>query len=300
MTFAPRTDFQRLLEPNGRILHGAGQSPEAFRDYQRRFHRHPACLTMWYWGVKNDPEKWLGRLRTELTEFSTLRPVPQIGVSMTHDGSPEKHYEHDVLAGTYDAHLVQFARGLKELSTPVIYRLGYEFNGHWNGYVAPVFVKAWHHVHAILRAEGPREAAFAWCFSPDGKNADYLSFYPGDDFVDWWSIDLFSREQFDLPVTGQFMRDALDRRYPVLIGESTPRYIGVADAGRAWDQWFSLYFGFMARYSHVKGFSYINWDWAGYPAWHDWGDGRVTANETLAARYEEVLNDPVFQHAPWP
>jgi len=127
-----------------------------------------------------------------------------------------------------------------------------------------------------------------------GADKDYRRFYPGDEFADWWGIDLFSVEHFDAANTVAFMRDAAARRYPVMIGESTPRFVGVQDGAASWEKWFAKYFAFIRAHRHCKAFCYINWNWAGYPQWADWGDGRITANAEVLRRYREELRDTLY------
>jgi len=297
--YSPRLDTGRLLEPCGTILHGAGQSPPAFADYCARFAATPPCISMYYCGLKKHPAPFFERLAADLALYPTAL-IPQIGLSMTHDGHPEERYEHEVARGDWDAHLDAFLDGLAALDRPVMLRIGYEFNGHWNGYRPDTYRAAWHRIHERLRGRGLDRIALVWCLSPEGRDPDFMAYYPGDDAVDWWSIDLFSNTQFDQPETAAFMAAALDHRFPVLIGESTARFVGVADAEVAWRDWFGRYFAFLAQHPHVKGFCYINWDWASYPQWHDWGDCRVTANPALAERYARELAHPVFAHLAGP
>lgn len=71
-------------------------------------------------------------------------------------------------------------------------------------------------------------AATAWSCCPlpstqEERNAgwidrDYQVFYPGNDWVDWWSIDLFSPEMFTLDNTTWFLEDAATHGFPVMIG----------------------------------------------------------------------------------
>src|SRR5262249_52526965 len=127
---------------------------------------------------------------------------------------------------------------------------------------------------------------------------DYDPYYPGDGWVDWWAVDLFSPDNFVMDNTRWFMADAERRRFPVMIGESTPRWVGGVQAGEAaWTAWFAPYFGFIRRHATVKAFCYINWDWTQYPVWSDWGDARIQANPVILERYRQELVDPLFQHA---
>lgn len=124
-----------------------------------------------------------------------------------------------------------------------------------------------------------------------------MDWYPGDDWVDWWGIDLFSAGDFASADTVKFMRLAREHGFPVMIGESTPRYVGVLEGERSWNTWFAPYFDFILRNPNLKAFCYINWNWADYPRWHNWGDARIRQNGEVLARYRQAISDPIFAHA---
>jgi hypothetical protein len=290
--------FGRRLEPAaGVVLHGAGQSYDEFDAYWRNLKGREPCLYMAYVGLDHDTRPRLQTIRTELERYPEW-VLPQIGLAMAHDGKPEKHYEQHVAAGLHDVHIEQFCEGLARLGRPAFVRLGYEFNGHWNGYQADTFKPAWIRVAEILRCHS-LDVALVWCYAPDGNNKDYLSFYPGDAYVDWWGIDLFSPDSFSQADSLSFMQDARLRRYPVMIGESTPRRVGVQDGQKSWDRWFKPYFQFMHDHSHLKAFCYISWDWLkiGNPAWIDWGNGRIGDNADVLSLYRCELQKPRYRHA---
>jgi hypothetical protein len=289
--------FGRRLEPQaGRIIHCAGQSDDEFRRYYDLM--DASCRPMGYMtyiGLRNDVSKYFARLSENLSGYDA-HLVPQIGLSMTHDGEPEKHYEHDVADGKYDAAIETFCRGLSELNRPAMVRIGYEFNGHWNGYSPETYKAAFTRVAGAIRRGKLDNVAIAWCFSPDGKDKTYWPYYPGDEWVDWWAIDLFSTWHFAHEASIAFMEDAAKRRYPVMVGESTPRFVGVQDGEAGWEKWFMPYFDFMRRFPHTKMFSYISWEWSKYPQWHDWGNGRIGDSPVILERWRQELAGRQYLH----
>jgi hypothetical protein len=293
--------FGRRLEPAGRrVIHGAGQSPDAFREYCEAVGpQHQPMLYMSYFGLRRatggGAEQYFEQLQRQLDSYSPNYLVPQLGLSMTTDGKPELRYEDRVAAGEYDAEIKAYCAGLRQLARPVFLRIGYEFNGPWNGYLPDSYRSAWRRIVAALREHGLEEVATVWCFEPGGK-PNYMDFYPGDEHVDWWSIDLFSAGHFECPPAVKFMADAQRRGFPVMIGESTPRRIGVLDGETSWERWFALYFQFIRRHEHVKAFCYISWDWAKYPKWGDWGDARIQANAEVLARWKKELASDLYLH----
>lgn len=84
-------------------------------------------------------------------------------------------------------------RSKKALGRPAFVRIGYEFNGRWNGYVPETYIPAWRRVVAAMRAHRLDDVAAVWCYASDIRNLpDLMDWYPGDEWVDWWSIDLLA------------------------------------------------------------------------------------------------------------
>lgn len=304
--FQTRADYGARLEPLGVIQHGAGQDPGAFSRYSQAMPDSAQPLVyMTYLSLKDLGADWAGDLRRRMAlspeQFVTL----QIGLSMTTDGRPQDSYEQRVADGDFDPQIRHLVAGLTSLATPVYLRIGYEFNGlAWNGYRPEPYKAAFRRIAAAIREARPElEVATVWCAAIDGTR-NFEEFYPGDDVVDWYGIDIFSARHFADPDVAAFAAAAEARRKPLMLGETTPRGEG-AQAPRAWDAWFEPFFGWMAATPQVKQFNYINWDWAergralGQPNWVTWGDARLETAlaEPVRRRYIDTLAAPVFQHA---
>ena len=96
------------------------------------------------------------------------------------------------------------------------------------------------------------------------------------------------------PEIARFLDAAEKHMKPVIIGEATPRYTGVGEGQKSWDRWFADFFDLVARRPGIKAVSYINWNWASYPQWHDWGDARLEADPVVAKLYRAVVAAPPF------
>jgi len=48
--------------------------------------------------------------------------------------------------------------------------------------------------------------------------------------------------------------------------------------------------------NEIKGFCYINWDWANYPQWSNWGNAMIELNEEVLKRYREEMKNPAYIH----
>jgi hypothetical protein len=104
----------------------------------------------------------------------------------------------DVIAGTHDAYIREFAEAAKSWGHPFFLRFNWEMNGGWfpwsegvNGNQAGEYVAAWRHVHDIFTSVGATNATWVWCpnVDPDKSLQDLASLYPGDEYVDWTGLD---------------------------------------------------------------------------------------------------------------
>jgi len=295
---AARKYFGQKLEPVGNfVIDGVGQGDKAsYTSYAAALRQSPPVVFMTYVELNRNVVSWGTTLLSTLNSFSLASApvIPQIGLTMTVDGSPSKHYENQVAAGAYDQQIEQFCQALYNLNRPAYVRIGYEFNGDWNGYAAKDYVAAFKRVANAIRAHG-LEAAIIWDVSPEGA-PNYLAYYPGDDYVDWWGINLFPVGIFNGTVTGQFLRDAIAHGKPIMIGESAPDHVGVLKGQASWETWYVPFFDFIRGNANVKQFDYINWNWAAYPHLGVEGDGVLSDNPVVQEHYQNEMLNPLYLH----
>jgi len=289
--------YHRKLEPEGRIiLHGAGQTDDkTFRDYTMLLAQYRPMLYMSYIDLKDDIPSYFDHLHHDINLYSDYL-VPQIGLSLN-AGNAAGHYDADVASGALDTQLGALCTGLKSLDRPVYLRVGYEFNAPWNGYVPATYIAAFRRISTTLKSCGANGVALVWDYAPENSGVDPMRFYPGDDVVDWWAINLFAAKDIDSSKTSGFLDAAAQHRFPVMIGESTPQFHPVSEGQKGIDAWYQPYFALLHRYPQIKAFSYINWDWRQYPQWATWGDSRIQDDPTVQAFYLKELTDPLYQPA---
>lgn len=180
--FKDRVFYNARLEPENGVMTGAGQSDDAFKAYWDLMEDDAKPLFfMSYQGLKdcNDPY-WVDPLKRELDKYDKYI-IPQIGLSMTVDGQPEEHYEGYVARGDYDQEIENFCLGLKRLGRPAFVRIGYEFNGFWNGYEIDPYIKAFIRITNAIRDHN-LEVATVWCYAVDAQENTYISYYPGSEY----------------------------------------------------------------------------------------------------------------------
>jgi hypothetical protein len=104
----------------------------------------------------------------------------------------------DVIAGTYDAYIREWASAAKKWGHPFFLRFNWEMNGRWfpwsegvNGNKSGEFVTAWRHVHDIFTEVGATNVSWVWCpnIDPGKIFLNLQSQYPGNGYVDWTGLD---------------------------------------------------------------------------------------------------------------
>jgi hypothetical protein len=104
----------------------------------------------------------------------------------------------DVINGTYDTYIREFAEAAREWGHPFFLRFDWEMNANWfewsegvNGNNPGEYVAAWRHVHDIFTQVGATNASWVWCpYVDPGEKLDNLaSLYPGPEYVDWTGLD---------------------------------------------------------------------------------------------------------------
>jgi hypothetical protein len=291
MVLAPRLNFNAPLEPVDRILHGAGQDFDTWISYSSFMESSGLKPEMFmaYVGLGGLTVERLRNFRKYWETDTNNPPLMQLGLSMTHDGKPEKCYADKVARGECDDNIRILGEFFERENQPVLMRIGYECTGPWNGYEPVSYVEAFQRVTTILR-EFSFPLATVWCVE-GGWTQTAAPYHPGKDFVDWYSVDLFSPDHFEK--SEAFMKNSLQDEVPVLIGECTPRRVGVLDGEASWNAWFKPFFEWINRYPNVKGISYINWEWSGYEMWKDWGDARLQMNPFVLEQWKAYIAECV-------
>jgi hypothetical protein len=281
-----RKFYDAKHEPAQGILHGAGQDFNGFKDYATAVGqgKHP-IIYMDYIGLtksKIEVAAWGLKIKNDLSQLPA-DIIPQIGLNMTGGNDNGSGQVGAIASGAYDEQITAFAQAMKNLNRKSFVRIGYEFEGSWNGYQPVGYVAAFKKVTTALRAIDSN-AATVWCFG--GGSAGFKSwtelseYYPGDEWVDWWGVDIFSPEELTDNRLVAFLQKSDEHGKPIMMGEATPRYVGVADGELSWGKWFHPFFELLYQNPQIKVTGYINWDWLYWSnalgfQWKDWKDVRI-------------------------
>lgn len=244
---------------------------------------------------------WL--LKSTILEISqqSYDYIPQIGLDFykyipRFDIMNPSDITQKIAKGDYDNKIRKLAQLLIEMKTPVFLRPGYEFGGNGQGRHASKqhWIKAWKRIFTIFKNEGADNVAFVWN-TLDAR--DYMEYYPGDEYVDWWAINVFSNDADKNDFLNAFIQDAAKHKKPVMIAESTPRYVGSGQGKKSWEKWYEPYFNLISQYSHIKAFCYINASWKNHPDRSFKYDCRIQIDDCVSSKYKHSIYHSKFIHA---
>lgn len=288
-----------LLEPIDKILHGAGQAGiTSFDGFEHYWNTAPdgrkPILFMDYFDTHNIKEKWSKELKEELLKYHRMGfyVIPQLGLNID-------YYYNDIISGKHEKELNNLVKGFQYLGIPCYFRIGYEFNNNkpWGG---STFSSAFKVIANKLR-EANLEVATVWNCGLSG-NEGIMSYYPGDDVVDWMGFNCFSDIAGGVHcIMLDMVKEAEARGKPVMIGEASPSAVNDPDLSKRWD-WYRIYFKMIADQPTIKQMTYINWDWdiqdmvggnIGFP----WGDARMEVPGSVKDQYFDSLANEKFFHA---
>lgn len=278
--YSARNYYGAKLEPVNTTMHTAGQSVGDFNDYWNLMDagEKPAC----YMTYCNLVTPFIPALREDLeryrNDYGIYMPV-QLGLYIV--GS-----EGEIAAGLWDADIQRFCEDLNQLGYPLYIRIGYECNGAHNNYDPTDYQAAFIRITNALRANNV-EAATVF----NVIQGPYTAWYPGDAYVDWMSINLFSVWNIQNSDTYTFLSNAHSRSKPVLIGEAGPTWWHTDQGQASWDGYFVPYFGMIENWPGIKNFCYINTLWDG-----DWGDCRLQPYPLVAQNYKDKMDSSLYMH----
>jgi hypothetical protein len=128
-------------------------------------------------------------------KVDSLGKVPHVGV--TSAGVKPS----DIVQGKADTKIAEWAAAAKQYGKPVFFRFLAEMNGNWNSYseaydptqTHQMYVEAWRRVVDGFKNAGAGNVIWVWApTGVDVGNVHWTDYYPGDDYVDWVGISVYS------------------------------------------------------------------------------------------------------------
>ena len=301
MEYQERVNFHAKFEPEGNyVLHGTGQCDiferyQSYERYRESLPDTPPIMTIAFIGLYNDIryDMFAGLINTHIHSYSENSYIlPQIGVEFCRGETPGTNYEAEIADGKRDEEIRKLMLAMKTIDRPVYMRPGYGFNGEWNGYDPENYKRAFRRMKQIMQEVHCENVCLIWNYNPAARAKDYMKYYPGDEYVDWWGIDIFQTPEESAPHAYTFLEDAMRHKKPVMLGEATAYRYGTTYEG--WHKWFISYFNYIKTHPVIKAACYINWDWTQYAKWSYWGDCRIESNEELLKLYHSELSAPIW------
>ncbi|MDO3408231.1 glycosyl hydrolase [Saccharibacillus sp. CPCC 101409] len=208
-----------------------------------------------------------------------------------------------------DAYLHRLAKDAAASGVPIFLRFANEMNGNWTPWTTTPknYIEKFRLVADVFHKEAPDNVAMVW--APGANPVDSIpSYYPGDKYVDWVGVSLYSIYNPTGDPLGQGMDrtshieklDAIYKLYadrkPIMIAEGGVSYM-YPEKKRDVTEWSvyqtqQLYATLPMKYPKVKGIFWFDVDSQGT------GDRvkyyGLSGNAKLLAAYKKLVSSPYY------
>jgi len=298
----------RLETPAGRVLHGWGQFSSQWDKGAREGTGDDADLTSY--------ERAVSPFRPALLSFYTALDeslMPQFaerykqlaarrGFFVAQLAIYFQSFQRDASVGMRDPEMVMLLDTIRAARNPVLMRIGYEFNNPSAPYDPSLFIQTFRGAVQRIREAQLDNVAAVWNATATGLGGtNFMRWYPGDDVVDWWGIDLFDRKDFDQPQLAEFLEKATSHQKPVVICEASPVLGGAtpgqlrgpeSDAEAA--AWFQKLTQLISQHAEIQAVVVISVDWrrlhSSLPG-SGWPDARIRQWPKATAVWKKFLSE---------
>ncbi|MBD3316829.1 MAG: carbohydrate-binding protein [Chitinivibrionales bacterium] len=296
--YTARNNYGARLEPHGKVLHGVGQNKDQWENgyLENVVNAGQRPMTYTIYSGMNIGQTALDEFMDTLSNWEN-----EYGIEIIPHFSWNFSRYEDAIHNNWTDSIAIHAETIGEVIQRLentgrknwFMRIGFECNGPWNDFNPSAYRTAFQNVVDSLR-NSSLNAATIWNIEPHGDH-NFMDWYPGDDYVDWWGIDLWESGCFTDNTTIAFMDSAHAHGMPVGIHESTARYVETNNWPGDWNNFFVDYFDFIGDEPGVKAFYYINWDWSS-TRWSTWGDCRLENNANIVNAWNDSLSNDIFLH----
>jgi len=320
--------LRALMPAQGRLLHGVFPggytgneddiAPSQVRDYERLVGKRVAWVMFshnWFQG-RAFPAQTAGWIRGQgATPY--IRLMLRSDTELTHR---EPLYTlQAIIDGAFDADLAAWATQAARFGTPIISEFGTEMNGDWFPWNArwngrrkggARFQAAYRHIIDIMRANGASNVI--WVFhvnNLDGPPRDWNRFeryYPGDSYIDWLGISIYSaqgpHEDWTVDFT-QSLPEVMARfahmapTKPVIVAEFGTDVRNPREPAGPWAD-AALTLMLSGRFPQLIGFNWWNEAWPNGDNPIDATDYRVASSPALTETMRRHLATPRVQPRP--
>lgn len=169
-----------------------------------------------------------------------------------------------------DDYLHGWAQAAARAGGPIFLRFASEMNGNWMAYSGDpdLYIAKWRLVYRIMHEEAPN-VVMVWCPYATPR-ATILTYYPGDEYVDWVGVNLYSCLHADGDISKpasddprellKYVYDLFASRKPIAVCEYAATHYCVASKTEcvdfALDNMTKLYQSLQTQFPRVR---MINW-----------------------------------------
>jgi hypothetical protein len=268
--------------------------------------------------IQGDYEKFVSLTQKRHAAYITYvaygRPFPKEWVAKVKAAGGAPHIAFEPNNGLKevkdDAYLRQWARDAYEAQCPIFLRFASEMNGNWCAYHGEpkLYIRKFRLVHDVMEEEAPNVAMVWTVFAT--PRANIPDYYPGDEYVDWVGVNIYSVYVHDGDVNRvaynedpveflRFVYTLYADRKPIQVSEFAATHYCKASAKQtmefAIEKMTRLYRTIREEFPRVKN---INWfSFNTIAAGLADNNYSLTEAEPLLLAYREIIKDDYFLSA---
>jgi len=160
----------------------------------------------------------------------------QNGSTLVVTWMPNGYRARKIIAGEADPYIRHFAKGVKNYGKEIWLRPLHEANGDWYDWGIGKFsagntneevAEAFRHIVDIFREESVENVKWVWSINSSnvGANTTFTGTYPGDDYVDYISIDGYNWGDIKCWSRWKSFSEVFKKSYNALAGINKPMFI---------------------------------------------------------------------------
>ena len=176
----------------------------------------------------------------------------------------------DISRGMWDEYFKQAAVAVKNFGGPIFISIDHEMNGNWYPYsqaypgaqtTAADYVAAWKHIVDVFNNNGATNVAWVWSPNvPDVGGVGYEKYYPGDNYVDWIGVSLYSGND-STAMDDIYQKYAAKKPFFITEWATAPEKNQYHPGFPGEVAWVKEFFATLnTRYPRVKAISWFNWN----------------------------------------